>query len=76
MVAAPIVIPAIPPVERPLDFPGDTTTVVCVGVALAEDVVEDEDVADGVEGELVGRPSGEKYSPGTNAWVAFNANAC
>jgi len=34
---------------------------------VAEDVVEDEEVAVVVEGELVGRPSGEKYSPGTNA---------
>jgi hypothetical protein len=64
-VAAPIAIPAIPPVERPLGVPGDTTTVVCVGMPVREDVVEDGVVVD-VVGEPVGVPSGEKYSPGTN----------
>lgn len=42
---------------------------------MREDVVEDGVVAD-VVGEPVGTPSGAKYSPGTNIWVAFNANAC
>jgi hypothetical protein len=54
-----------------LDFPGDTTTVVCVELTLTEEIVEDEEVvlvevAD-VVGKLVGTPSGGKYSPGTNS---------
>ena len=73
--AAPIAIPAIAPVERSPEFPPDTATGVCVGLTLAEEVVEvlggEEvilvDVADVVVGSLVGTPSGGKYSPGTNA---------
>jgi hypothetical protein len=68
--AAPTAIPAMVPGERLLDFPGDSATVVCVGLMLTVDVVGDEDpveVADTIEGGVVGTPSRGKYSPGTKA---------
>jgi len=53
------------PVERLLDLPPTPATVVCV-----VDVVGEEgpvEVADAIEGGVVGTPSGGKYSPGTKA---------